>query len=234
MRWHTTALSAGELAAHLLALVGLEEVEDAPDGLRCILGMERGQHQMAGVGRLHRGGEAHRIAHFAHHDDVGILPQHVFQAALETGSVEADLPLLDDRLVVLEHKLDGILQGDDVPFEVGVDVLEHRRERRGLAGTRGAGHEHDAAMRRRDVLEHRQQSQFLEAGDLGLHVAHGQGEGALLLENVGAESPDPRFQVAEVHLAILVQALPGVRGTIFSTTEFIHVSVGCGASMTIN
>ena len=43
------------------------------------------------------------------------------------------------------HELDRILDGEDVAELALVLVVDHRRERGGLAGTRGSGHQHDAA-----------------------------------------------------------------------------------------
>ena len=93
------------------------------------------------------------VAHFTDHDDVGILAQHVFQRVVEGEGVQADFALFDDALVVFEDVFDGVLQGDDVFFEVGVDVLDHGGQRRGLAATGGAGHQHDAAGRFGDFLD---------------------------------------------------------------------------------
>ena len=95
--------------------------------------MQGREHQVAGVGRAHGGGEADRVAHFADHDDVRVLAQDVLEGVMEGEGVQADLALLDDALVVLEDIFDGVFEGDDVLFEVGVDVLDHRRQRGGFA-----------------------------------------------------------------------------------------------------
>ena len=125
---------------------------------------------------------------------------------MEGERVQPDFALLDDALVVLEHVFDGVFQGDDVLFEVGVDVLDHRGERGGFAATGRTGQQHDAAGRFGDLLDLLQQAQFLEAGHDGLDVAHGQAPLAALLKEVGAKPADARHEVGEVRLALLLDA----------------------------
>jgi len=47
---------------------------------------------MAGVGGAHGGGEAGAIAHFADHDHIRVLAQHVFSPVQRRG-VQADFAL---------------------------------------------------------------------------------------------------------------------------------------------
>ena len=64
---------------------------------------------------------------------------------MEGQRVEADFALFEDGLVVLEDVFDRVFERDDVLFEMGVDVLDHGRQRGGLAAAGRAGQEHDAA-----------------------------------------------------------------------------------------
>ena len=110
-------------------------------------------------------------------------------------------------------------------FEVRVDVLDHRRQRRRLAGPGGARHENDASWGPCNRLDDRHQAQFLEAGHLGLHITHGQGKAASLLEDIGTETAHTRFVVAEVHLAVVVHAAAGMGGN-HSGKDFTHPLLG--------
>ena len=92
-------------------------------------------------------------------------------------------------------------------FETGVDVFDHRGEGRGLAATRGAGQQHDAARRFRDFLQNLEQPQFLEAGDFGFHVAHGQTVFASLLKQVRPKPAQAGNKVGEIRLMVLLQPL---------------------------
>ena len=52
------------------------------------------------------------------------------------------------------QKLDGILQRHDVFVGPGVDLIEDRRHRRGLAAAGDAGDQDHAPLRLRDSLQH--------------------------------------------------------------------------------
>ena len=64
--------------------------------------------------------------------------------------------------LVLVHELDRLLDRDDVPGEVGVDVVDQRRQRRGLAGAGRAGDEDEAAAHVAEFLDHRRNAELLE------------------------------------------------------------------------
>ena len=83
---------------------------------------------MPRVGGAHGGEKADGVAHFADHDDIGVLAQDVFETVFEGKRVQPDFALLDYRLVVFEHILDRVFQRDDVLLEAGIDVFDHRRQ----------------------------------------------------------------------------------------------------------
>jgi len=56
-----------------------------------------------------------------------------------------DFALIHQALLVIVKKLDGVLDRDHVFFTFAVDLVEHGRERGGLAGARGSGHEDESA-----------------------------------------------------------------------------------------
>ena len=63
-----------------------------------------------------------------------------------------------------------------------------------------------------DFLDLLEQAQFLEAGHVGLDVAHRQAPLAALLEEIGAEPADAGHEIGEIHLALLFQPLAQMRG----------------------
>ena len=105
------------------------QVEQARDRRRRVVGVQRGEHEVAGEGGLHRVLRGLGVADLAHHDDVGVLAQHRAQRA---GEGDLDLRPHRDLVEVLVHHLDRVLDGDDVDLGLG-EVLEDRVERRGLA-----------------------------------------------------------------------------------------------------
>ena len=103
----------------------------------------------------------------------------------------SDFALVDDRLVVAMEVLDRVLDRHDVRRRGVVDVVQHRGQRRRLAGAGGAGDEDQAALFVGDPLEHRRQLQLVDGRDAGRNDAHDQPDGAALLKR-----KRPRFGTA--------------------------------------
>ena len=160
MRWQTTArnvpASCRRICSRSSALKKSRmRLMDCDAFVVC----KRGQDQMPGVRRAHRGRETDVIAHFADHDDVRVLAQNVYERVMKGQRIQADFALFDDRLVVFKNVFNRVFERDDVLFEIVVDVLDHGRERGGFAAAGGTGHQHDAARRFRDLLDLLQQTQ---------------------------------------------------------------------------
>ena len=102
--------------------------------------------------------------------------------------VAVHLALVDQTLLAFVHELDRIFDGQDMLESLVVDVVHHRRQRGGLARTRRAGHQHDAAWLIGDILECRRTAELFERQD-------GRGNGteypagaAIVVEGVDAET----------------------------------------------
>ena len=93
----TATMLDDKLGADLLLLVGREGVDDAVDRAGRAGGVQRGEDQVAGLGR--RDGGLHRleVAHFADQDHVRVLAQAAAQRLGEGRHVDADLALGDRR-----------------------------------------------------------------------------------------------------------------------------------------
>jgi len=101
---------------------------------------------VAGLGGGQRRAHGLLVAHLADQDHVGVLAQHAAHGAAEADRVGADFALVDDRVLVGVQVLDRVLERDDVAGPSPVDVIDHRRQRRALAGAGGAGDEDDPAL----------------------------------------------------------------------------------------
>ena len=66
---------AGELHPDLRLLLGGEHVDDAVDRLRGVVGVQRGEDEVAGLGDGERGRDGLDVAHLADEDDVGVLAE---------------------------------------------------------------------------------------------------------------------------------------------------------------
>ena len=155
-----------ELRAHLRLLVARKHVDDAVDRLGRAVRVQRRERQVSRLGDGQTGLNRFQIAHFADEHDVGILPQRVLERGLEALGVDADFALVDDAVLVLVNELDRILDRDHVSLQLLVDLVEHRGERRRLAGARGAGDEDQAARLVREIGDDLRQLELLEGLDV--------------------------------------------------------------------
>ena len=140
------ALEADRQLRPDLALLGRrEDVDDAVHGLRRVLGVQRGEDEVAGLGRGQGRADRLHVAHLADEDHVGVLAQRGLQAEREGRRVRPQLALVDDALLVVVQELDRVLDREDVLVARLVDLVDDRGERRRLARARRARDEHDAA-----------------------------------------------------------------------------------------
>ncbi len=113
-------------------------VDHAGDGRWRVVGVQGGEHQVAGERRLDGDAAGLQIPDLADHDDVRVLPQERPQ---RRGERQADLVahqhLVDPHQVVLDR----VFGGHDVGFD-RVDPLQRRVERGGLARAGRSGHQH--------------------------------------------------------------------------------------------
>ena len=92
---HDASQRARQGQAHLLLLVGREEVDHAVHGLGGIDRVQRRHHQVPGLGRLDRGTDRLGVAHLTDQDHVGVLTEGGAQCHQEVLGVVADLALVD-------------------------------------------------------------------------------------------------------------------------------------------
>src|SRR6188508_3286416 len=95
----------------------------------------------------------------------------------------------------------------DVAAGLLVAVADHGRQRSRLTGARAAHHDHQAALRQHDLLEHGREVELLERGDLGVDETDHAASVALLHEGVHAETADARRRDREVALLGRVEFL---------------------------
>ena len=74
-----------------------EDVHDAVDGLRRVVGVQRREHEVPRLRRRQRCRDGLRVAHLANQNHVGVLPQDELQRLREAPRVGPHLALLDGR-----------------------------------------------------------------------------------------------------------------------------------------
>ena len=196
-----------QLHANLLLLVRREDIDDPVDGLRGVGGMQRGEDQVAGLGNGQRGGDGFQVTHLAHHDDVGVLAQHSAQRVRKGLSVEPELALVDHALLMMVHVLDGILDSHDVRRALGVDKVDHRRQRRGFAVPRRAGDEDQAPRELAQVLQHHRNIQLFNGGNGLRDDARGHADRPALPVHVHTEPAQPGHRIREIELPVFLKLL---------------------------
>ena len=110
------------------------------DRSRRVIGVERGEHQVARQGRMDGDLRRLEIADLADHDDVRILPDDGAQSA---GERQSDLRPDGDLVDPFELVFHGIFDRDDLLLR-HIDLVERGVEGGRLPRTRGPGDEDDA------------------------------------------------------------------------------------------
>ena len=128
-------------------------------------------------------------------------------ASAKLVGVGADLALVDDALLVPVHELDRVLDRDDVVGARAVDLVDHRRERRRLAGAGRAGDEDEPARLRRKAVQDLREPELLERLHLLRDEAERRAERFALEEDVHAEAREAGHRVREVELAVDLEPL---------------------------
>jgi hypothetical protein len=104
------------------------------------VGMQGREHEMARERGLHRDLRRLKIAHFADHDDVGVLAQDRAQHMREG---QADLRFHLDLVDAFELIFDRIFDGEELALGQ-IEPVETGIERRRLAAAGRTGHQQDA------------------------------------------------------------------------------------------
>ena len=179
---------------------------------RRIVGVQRRQHEVAGLRGLHRDAGGLLVADFADQDHVGVLAQDRAQRARERQlDLLVDLRLVDARQLVLDR----IFDGDDVGA-LGLQRHQRRAERGGLAAAgRPDDEDHavlvfeeapcrslNAAAEKPELLERRHAAVLIE--DAQHHLLAVQ-----RAQRRGAEVDVLAVFVGDADAAVLRQALLG-------------------------
>ena len=197
----------GQHRANHVLLGRRKHIDHAIDRLGGGTGVQGAEHQMPGFGGRQRQTDRLQIAHFADQDDIRILTQCRAQCFIEAERIAMHLPLVDQALLGLVHEFDRILDCEDVPVVVFVDVVDDRRQRGRLAGAGRSGDQHHATRELGDVLEDRRTFEIFQRHDLAGNRAKHRAGAARLGEGIDAETRKPRNLEREVGLEELVVVL---------------------------
>ena len=109
-----------------------EHVHNAVHRLHRVHGVQGGEHKVPGFRRRDGKVDGFQVAHFPDQDHVRVLAQHVLERVGKAVGVHIQFALVDERHVVVVHKLGGVFHRHDVNGLGAVDLVDHRRQRGGL------------------------------------------------------------------------------------------------------
>jgi hypothetical protein len=175
------------------------------DGNR--VGVQGAERQVARLRDAQRRFHRLEVAHLADEHHVGVLAQRRAERVGEAARIVMHLALVHQAALVLVHELDRILDREDVLTALAVDLVEHRRQRRGLAAAGRPGDEHETARPVGERGEHCWQVELLEAADLLRNQPVDRRDRPALVEHVAAEARQPLDAEREVELHVLFEAL---------------------------
>ena len=185
------AQSLGQTAAQRGLLRRRKCRHDALQSLRRIGGVQAGKHQVASLGGFENHLHGFAVAHFAHQDHLGRLPQGGAQRQREVRRIAVQFPLVDGGPLVIVQKLDGIFDGDDVAGLLFVDAVEQRRQGGRLSRPARSRNQNNAIAEVCDFPELQRKSQSGELGNRGRNHAHDHRAAAALDENIHPKAGQP-------------------------------------------
>jgi len=115
--------------------------------------------------------------------------------------------LVDEALLVVVEKLDGVLDGDHVLFAFAVDLVQHGGERGRLARSRWSGDEHQPTRFVTQALHHQRQAKSVETLDFPGNGTEDRADSTPLIENVAAEARQVLQAKGKVQLQVFFKAV---------------------------
>ena len=131
----------------------------------------------------------------------------------EPRAVHADLALADQAVLARMHEFDRVLDRQDVAFHARVHVVDHRRERRRLAGAGLAGDQDQAVVDAAQTAHRIRHVELLERQRLRRNRAAHRAQAAEVPEDVHAKARDARDDVGEVGAVLFLELLQRARAS---------------------
>ena len=196
-----------EIHQQLMATLFREKVNDSIHRLVGIIGMQGSQTEVSGLGKgdsvLHR----LRVTDLTYQDHIGCLTQRIDQSVLKGVGINAHLALSDNAPLVLVHKFNGILNGDDMPRGVRVTVVDHRRQRGRLAGTGATDKENNPPPGERKLLQNVGKIEIGKRGNVYLNLSQYRTNLIALLEDIDTKTTDLRTRNGKITFVGLFKLL---------------------------
>ena len=124
--------------------------------------------------------------------------------------------LIHQAPLALMHKLDWILNGQNVVVPVVIDVINHRREGCGLTRTRGSGDQHQPSGQQRYIAEYLPHTKGFHGQNLRRDGAEYRAGAPVLVEGVNSEAGDIGYFKRKIGLQefLKIPALPIIHNVV--------------------
>ena len=179
-----------------------ERVHQAIDRGRGAVSMQRTHHKNAHLRGGHRDAHGLEVPKLAHQNDVRILAQCRRQRARERGCVHADLALADQAVLAQMHEFDRIFDGENMAFFAAVDVVDHRRERGGLARTGFTRDQDQTTVDLAQIHHGFRQFELRRRTGLRRNRAEHRAHAVQLAHHIDAEAGNARHGVREIRAVL--------------------------------
>src|SRR5713226_5287345 len=197
----------GKLQTNLFLFRRREDRDNTLNRFRRVESMQSRKNQVAGFRGEQRRGNGFQVAHFADQNHIRVLTQGGAQRGGKVRGVHFDFALIDEALFVAVQELDGVFNGDQVIGAVGIDAVDHRRQRGGFTGTGGARYQHQAALFLANLVDDGGEIQFVGGANFCWNDAQHHPDVAALLENVDAEAAQARNAIGHIQFRGFLELL---------------------------
>ncbi|VVN76138.1 hypothetical protein PS685_05308 [Pseudomonas fluorescens] len=170
--------------------------------------MQCAKHQVTGLGSRQRETDGLQVAHLPHQNHVRVFPQRRAQGRGETAGIAMDLALVDQAFARFVNELDRVFDSKNVMVAMVVQVIDHRRQGGGLAGTGRTGHQHQATGGFCNLAKHFPHPQVFHAQHLGRDGPKHRASTAVLIEHIDAETCHTRHFKGKIGLQVLFKLHP--------------------------
>lgn len=124
-----------------------------------------------------------------------------------TSGSNPDFALVDQALIILVEELDRVLDRDDMPRSMTVDIPDHRRQCCRFSTARRTGHQDHPSRFHRQLLNDRRKIQLVNRLDFEWDDPKDRAHHSPLLKQVGSKPPQSWNPIAEVQFPMLYKLL---------------------------
>ena len=94
------------------------------------------------------------------------------------------LALMDEALFIFEVEFDGILDGDDMLFKIGIDIVDHRGECGGFSRSSRSSYEDESLVTMEEIDDAIRDIELLTGRDSGRNISDSNTESVYICKDI--------------------------------------------------